>query len=50
MTKIETQPSIEVNENIVKRVEDIIEVAQEYGLLDVVTDNLEIHSSEEGGG
>lgn len=50
MTKIETQPSIEVNENIVKRVEDIIEVAQEYGLLDVVTENLEIHSSEEGGG
>lgn len=49
MTKIETQPSIEVNENIFKRIEHILEVAQQYGLLDVVKENLTIHSSEELG-
>ncbi|MDZ5476789.1 hypothetical protein [Bacillus thuringiensis] len=50
MTKIETQPSIEVNENIVERIKHILDVAQQYGLRDVVEEKLEIHSSEEVGG
>ncbi|MEH7356800.1 hypothetical protein V7150_25155 [Neobacillus drentensis] len=45
--KIETQPSIDVNEGIAERIQRIFEVAEEYGMLEIVKENLIINSSED---
>ncbi|MBE1556532.1 hypothetical protein [Sporosarcina limicola] len=44
---METQSSIDVNEVIIERIQRIFDVAEEYGLLGIVRENLVIHSSEE---
>lgn len=47
MTKIERQPSIDVNEIITERIQHILEVAEEYKLQEIVKENLIIHRSED---
>lgn len=45
---INTQPTIEVNEFITDRIQQILEIAQEYGLEEVIKGNLIVSSSADG--
>jgi hypothetical protein len=47
--KIEAQPSIHVDEVILERIQRIFEVAEEYGLQEIVKKHLIIDSSEDSG-
>ncbi|WDF50929.1 hypothetical protein PQ460_00300 [Paenibacillus sp. KACC 21273] len=47
MEIIQTQLTIEVNENVYERIKQIFAVAQEYNLTEVVKNNIVINSSDE---